>query len=252
MLAAPLYALEDAPAVLAAWRDFMATAPEEISSIALFWSIPADPHFPEELHGKPIVVLAAVYSGPADEGETLLQPLRELATPVLDLSEQESYMALQSGFDPYFPAGLRYYWKSLYVDQLSDELIHELSRRAAGRPSALSTIDIWHHGGAMHRVGADATAFAQRDAPFMLSFSSTWTDPQDDAANISWARDGWQSLHQHSSAGAVYVNFPGFGEEKEALVRAGYGTNYERLVALKTTYDPANLFRMNQNIQPAR
>jgi FAD/FMN-containing dehydrogenase len=249
-LCAPVYALADAATVLRRWRDFMATAPEEISSLALFWSMPADPHFPEELHGDPIVIVAAVYSGDADEGERMLQPLRELATPVLDLSSQEPYTALQSGFDPFFPAGMRYYWKSLYVDRLGDELIDELAARAATRPSALTTIDIWHHGGAMSRVGAADTAFGRRDAPYMVSFSSTWTDPNAADANITWARDGWAAIHSHSSTGGLYLNFPGFGEEHDALVRAAYGPNYDRLVELKNRYDPANLFRFNQNIRP--
>jgi FAD/FMN-containing dehydrogenase len=229
----------------------MATAPEEVSSSALFWSVPTDEHFPAELHGRPIVVIAGVFSGPADEGERLMQPLRELATPLLDLSARETYVALQSGFDPYFPAGQRYYWKSLYVDQLSDALIDELARRAAERPSALSTIDIWHQGGAMSRVGADATAFGRRDAPFLLSFSSGWTAPDDTDANVAWARDGWAAIHRYSSDGGVYLNFPGLGEEQDALVRASYGANFPRLVALKSQYDPTNLFRFNQNIRPS-
>ncbi|MGH9173637.1 MAG: BBE domain-containing protein, partial [Vicinamibacterales bacterium] len=143
------------------------------------------------------------------------------------------------------------YWKSLYADRLSDELIAELARRAAERPSGLTSIDIWHHGGAMNRVGADETAFGKRDAPFLLSFSSSWTEATDDEPNIGWARNGWKAIHAHSSGG-LYLNFPGFGEEKEALVRAAYGPNYDRLVALKTHYDPANLFRFNQNIKPSR
>jgi len=248
MLCAPMYALEDAPRVVPAWRDFMATAPEEISSIAVFWSVPAG--FPPELVGTPVVITAAVYAGPPEEGERVLRPLRELATPVMDLSAPLPFTAIQSAFDPFFPKGLLMYWKSLYVDELSDELIRELCRLAAERPSAQSPIDIWHHGGAMRRTGAEATAFGRRDAPYMLSFDSTWTDPRDTERNIAWTREAWAALHRFSSGG-LYLNFAGFGEEKEELLRAAYGGNFEQLRSLKAKYDPTNLFRMNLNIPPS-
>lgn len=251
MLCAPAYSLDDAPHVVPKWRDFMATAPEEITSVVIFWSIPSNPPaFPEELHGLPVVILAAFYAGPAEDGERAMQPLRELGTPVIDLSGPQPYTAVQSGFDPFFSKGNLAYWKSLYVDHLGDELIQELCWLAAERPSPLSPIDIWHHGGAMSCVGAEETAFGSRSAPFMLSFDTTWTDPADTERNIAWTRDAWAQMHRYSSGG-LYLNFPGFGEEKEDLVRAAYGQNYQRLAALKTKYDPANLFRMNQNIKPS-
>jgi FAD/FMN-containing dehydrogenase len=248
MLSAAMYALEDAPRVVPAWRDFMASAPEEVSALVVFWSVPAG--FPPELQGRPVAIVAAVYAGPADEGERVLQPLRELATPLIDLSGQMPYTAIQSAFDPFFPKGLLMYWKSLYVDELSDDLIRELCQLAAERPSSHSPIDIWHHGGAMRRVDAGATAFGGRDAPFMLSFDSTWMDPAESDRNITWTRQAWAAMHRFSSGG-LYLNFPGFGEEKEDLLRAAYGPNYERLRLLKAQYDPTNLFHMNLNIPPA-
>jgi FAD/FMN-containing dehydrogenase len=248
MLCAALYALEDAPHVVPAWRDFMETAPEEVSSLVVFWSVPAG--FPPEIQGQPVAIVAALYAGAAEEGERVLRPLRELATPVLDMSGALPYTAIQSAFDPFFPKGLLMYWKSLYVEELSDELIGDLCRLAADRPSAMSPIDIWHHGGAMHRVGADATAFGRRAAPYMLSFDSTWTDPHDTERNIAWTRAAWAAMHRYSFGG-LYLNFPGFGEEKEDLLRAAYESNYGRLQTLKATYDPTNLFRMNLNIPPS-
>ena len=146
--------------------------------------------------------------------------------------------------------GGRYYWKSRDVDDLSPALVDDLCARAAERPSALSTIDVWHNGGAISQVAADATAFGRRDAPFSITFAANWTDAADDERNIAWSRAGWAATEQFSSGG-VYLNFPGLGEEQEDLVRAGYGTNYARLTALKAEYDPTNLFRMNQNIRPA-
>jgi FAD/FMN-containing dehydrogenase len=251
MLCASTYALEDGPAVLPAWRDFMATAPEEISSAAAFWSVPRVEAFPPEAQGRSILIVAGVYAGQAEEGERALRPLRELAQPVLDLSGILPYTAIQSSFDWVFAKGLLCYWKSLYVEVVTDELIHALCGLAADRPSALSPLNIWHNGGAMARVGAGDTAFGRRDAPYMLSVDSTWTDARETERNISWTREAWTSLQRYSSTGGLYLNFPGLGEEPEKLLRAAYGANYDRLAALKARYDPTNLFRMNLNIKPA-
>jgi FAD/FMN-containing dehydrogenase len=249
-LAAPAYALEDAARVIPAWRDFMASAPDEMSSEAVFWSVPAIEMFPEELHGRSIVILATVYSGQAEDGLRAMQPLRELAEPLLDLSGIEPYTALQTGFDWAFPKGWLYYWKSLYLNALDDAAIVQLIDLAGERPSPQAMIALWHHGGAMNRVGADETAFGSRAAPFLVSFDTTWTDPIDTDRAIAWTRAAWSTMHRYSDGG-LYLNFPGFGEEKEALVRAGYGANYERLATLKAHYDPGNLFQMNLNIRPA-
>jgi FAD/FMN-containing dehydrogenase len=250
-LAAPIYPLADAERVLLAWRGFMATAPEEVSSNALFWSIPAVEAFPTALHREPIVGVAAVHCGPPDEGERLLRPLRELATPLLDLSGTMPYAALQSAFDPFFPKGWYYYWKSRYLDRLDKPTLATLIDYARDRPSPESLMALWHLGdGAASRVPAAATAFGRRDAPFLISFDTTWTDPADTERNIAWTRAAWETMGQQGPGG-LYLNFAGFGEEKEALVRAGYGGNYDRLAALKAKYDPGNLFRMNQNIKPA-
>jgi FAD/FMN-containing dehydrogenase len=248
MLCAAMYALDDGPAVLRQWRDYIATTPDEFTPLAVFWSVPEG--FPPELVGRPIVILAGVYAGSVEEGERIVQPLRELATPLLDLSGPMPFTAIQSAFDPFFPEGLLQYWKSTYVDELSDDLLDALCDLAATRPSAKTTMDLWPQTGAVARVRTDETAFGPRP-PFMIAFESTWTDPADNEVNIAWAREAWASMQRFASRG-IYLNFPGFGEEKEALVRAAYGTNYDRLVALKTTYDPDNLFRMNLNIAPAR
>lgn len=248
--AAPFYALEDAARVLPAWRDFMASAPEEVSSNAVFWGVPAAEAFPPELHGRAVHIPVAVYAGDATEGERVLQPLRELATPLLDLSGTMPYAILQAAFDPFFPKGWLYYWKSLSMDRLDEEAIAAIIGYAADRPSSDTLMALWHlEGGAANRVDTAATAFATRGTPYLLSFDTTWTDPADTVRNIGWTRSAWADMRRFGSGG-LYLNFAGFGEEKEALVRAGYGANYERLVDLKTRYDPDNLFRMNQNIRP--
>jgi FAD/FMN-containing dehydrogenase len=246
MLAAVAYHLDDARELLPKWRELLQTMPEEVTPLVVFWSVPEG--FPPELVGTPIVIIAAVYAGPADEGERITQPFRELATPVLDLSARQPWTAVQSGFDQFFPKGRLYYWKSTYVEAISDELIDALCTLAADRPSSLTTMDIWPLDGAPMRVGAGETAFGRRP-PFLLAFEASWTDPADNDANIAWARDAYTSMSRFQSSG-IYLNFPGFGEEKDALVRSAYGLNYDRLVQIKTKYDPDNLFRMNVNIAP--
>jgi FAD/FMN-containing dehydrogenase len=244
------YPLEEAPQILPSWRDFMAAAPEELSSLAICWSIPPHEPFPPELHGTPIVAVAAAYCGPVEEGERVVQPLRELAQPVVDASGPWPWLGLQSGFDEIFGKGELRYWKSRALAELSEEAIGDILNLAGRRPSPLTDIVIWHHGGAMSRVAETETAYGGREAAFLVTAEANWTDPAQTDDAISWARAVWDAMKRHSTGG-VYLNFPGFGEEKEALARAGYGDNYERLAALKAKYDPDNLFRMNINIPPA-
>jgi hypothetical protein len=226
------------------------TAPDELSSIALLWSIPPGEPFPPEHHGKPVVVVAGCYSGAVDDGEPVVQPLRELGQPLIDLSGPWPWLGLQSGFDPLFPKGAFYYWKSRALAELSDEAIDVIADFGARRPSPLTDIVVWHQGGAMSRVGETETAYGGRDAAFLVTGEASWDDPALNEEAIGWGRAFWDAVGQYSTGG-LYLNFAGLGEEKEALVKAGYGANYERLAALKAKYDPANLFRMNLNIAPA-
>jgi FAD/FMN-containing dehydrogenase len=248
-LTAPIYALADAPTVLRAWREFTANAPDEVNSIALLWSIPDVEMFPPELRKQPVVVVAAVYAGPADEGAQFCQPLRELGTPLLDLSGQEPYAMLQGSFDPFYPEGRFYYWKSTYVDHLTDDAIDTMIERATLRPSHMTSITFWHLGGAIARKGASETAFGRRSAPYLFTAESSWEDAEANERNIAWSRESLTAM-QPFSDGGIYLNFPGFGEEKEAMLRSAYGDNYNRLVELKTKFDPGNLFRVNLNIKP--
>ena len=243
------YAIEDGPTVLRGWRDYMASAPEELSSLALWWSVPPGEPFPPEHHGKSVLVVAGVYSGAVEDGEPVVQPLREFAQPLIDLSGPWPWLGLQSGFDALFPKGAFYYWKSRAFAELPDEAIDEIADWAARRPSPLTDLTIWHHGGAMSRVGETETAYGGRDVPFLVTGEVSWSDPAQNDEAIAWGREFWAAMGRHSTGG-LYLNFPGLGEEKEELVRAGYGVNYDRLAALKAKYDPANLFRMNLNIPP--
>ena len=250
MVGAIFYPQDVARTVLPAWRDYMASAPDELSSLAFFWNVPEHEPFPPEHHGKPVLILAAVYSGSVEDGEPVVQPLRELAQPLVDLSGPWPWLGLQSGFDALFPPGQFRYWKSRAFAELAEEAIDEIADWAARRPSPLTDITIWHHGGAMSRVGESETAYAGRDAPFLVTGEASWAEPSQTDEAIAWGRAFWDAMGRHSTGG-IYLNFPGLGEEKEELVRAGYGVNYDRLAALKAKYDPTNLFRMNLNITPA-
>jgi FAD/FMN-containing dehydrogenase len=251
-LCAPFYRLDDNAAdIVRHWSEFMATAPEEISSSCLFWSIPHHAAFPHELHGTPFVLPAAVHSGALEEGEKLLQPLRTLGEPILDLSGRLPYAGVQAAFDPLFAKGeRRNYWKSLYLDRIDENAIARIVARAHKRPNSWALIALWHLGGAMNRVGPSETALGVRNASYLCSYDTSWTDRADDAKAIGWTREAWAEMQDYSN-GATYLNFPGQGEEGEALLRASYGSdNYDRLVEIKSKYDPTNMFRMNQNIRP--
>jgi hypothetical protein len=233
------------------WRDFMTNAPEEITSNCLFWSVPAHPNFPEELQGIPIVIPAAIHIGDPEEAGDLMQPLRELGDPILDLSGPLPYVNLQAAFDPLFTKGERQnYWKSLYLDTLDDNAIERVVKRAQNRPDPWSLIALWHLGGEMNRVDPAETALGVRSANYLYSLDSSWVDSADNESAIAWTREAWAEMQPFSGGGA-YLNFPGQGEEGEGLLRASYGNdNYDRLVNLKRKYDPSNLFRLNQNISP--
>ncbi|MEF8817409.1 MAG: FAD-binding oxidoreductase [Salinibacter sp.] len=251
MMCAVMYPAETAPEALPAWRDFMEAAPDEVSSQAYFWAVPDVEAFPAEARGENTFIVAAMHAGPPDEGERVLQPLRELGTPLVDLSGPMPYRAVQTLFDPFFPEGERhYYFKSRDLASLDDEVIDAIIDGAMDRPVPTILIAIWHYGGAMSRVGADETAFGSRDAPYLFSVDATWDDPADSERVIEWSRAFLDYMEPYAEDG-MYVNFSGFGEEGDKLVRSAYGPNYERLARLKAEYDPDNLFRLNQNIRPA-
>ena len=246
------YPFAAAKTVLAGWRDFMASAPDEISSNANLWSIPPTPHFPAELHWQPMCGVAALYAGPVEAGQQALQPLRELADPIADASAPLPFTVMQAMFDPFFPKGeLNYYWKSLNLSRLDDEAIATLIAYAQKRPSPMSLIDVWAMGGAVKRIGAQETAFGDRSAPFTLVLNTSWPDPKDSDRNIAWTRTLWSEMRQFSS-GNIYLNFPGLGEDNDETVKKAYGPNYDRLVRLKNKYDPENFFHLNQNIKPSK
>lgn len=250
MFCGPAYPEERANEIIPLWRDFMKTAPDGLSGLAEFSTIPQDPSIPQHAWGRRVVALAHVYDGPAEEGERVVQPLRSFGEPLVDFSGRMPYRAIQTLYDGLFPKGRdRCYWKSTYLKGLNDDVIREITSRMAQRPSEMTFSSIWKFGGAVQRVAAEASAFGDRSMPFMLSLDAIWSNPAEDDANIGWVRKFWDNMQRHST-GRLYLNFPGHGEGTN-LVRDAFGAEaYGRLQKVKRKYDPENLFRMNQNILP--
>ncbi len=234
---------------IARLREVAAGAPDEVNLTATWWTIPAAPDFPQELHGRAVVSLEGMYVGPPAEGEKPLQPLREVEQPLIDLSETLPYTTLQQLFDPFFPAGdLHYYWKSIYLAGLEDEAVRTIGASVAARPSPMSMVTLWPLGGALGEVDASATAIGARDAPFLVEILANWADPDESDANVAWAQELVAALEPFGT-GRTNLNFPGLGDEPD-FVRAGFGPSWDRLVEVKRRYDPSNLFRLNQNVDP--
>jgi hypothetical protein len=236
--------------VLAGWRDAVADAPDQLSTAGLIWSLPSIDELPEALRGLPYVGVAGMWAGDPADGEHATRALRELATPLLDLSGPVDYLDFQRSLDPLFPAGVRRYWKALYLDGFTDPAIDTTVDWSNRRPSNDTLVIIRHCGGAISRVEAEDTAFGDRSSQWMLSIDSSWPDPADDATNVDYTRAFWDAATPFSD-GKTYFNFPGLLEEGDAAVRASYGANHTRLARIKAAYDPENTFRLNQNIRPA-
>jgi len=252
MFCAPIYPIEAGAGPIRAWRDFVADKHGRVGSIVEFSTVPESADYPEAAWGRRVYTIAAVYAGDAAEGEALLQPLRELAEPVVDFSGQMAYVDVQRLFDAVIPFGQhRCYWKSRYLDGLGGDVIDLVVEGNRQPPSAGTLSSIWNFGGATAAVPADATAFGDRSMPWMVSFDSIWDTADQDEANIAWTRDRWEQLRPYSRQDRIYLNFPGHGEDGEDLTRRSYGANYARLAEIKRRYDPTNMFRFNQNITPA-
>lgn len=243
--------LEDARRVLFRWRAFTQSAPDEATTAFAIWAIPDDPDLPERLRGLPACVLDGMHAGDPGSGEELFRLLREAANPLIDMSGRTPYVEAQSALDSLFPDGGLYYWKSLFLDELTDEATEEIVSQSQSRPNPRILVILRHLGGALSRIDPSATAYNNRGAEYMLSIDGSWSDPTETERNIAWVREFWSAMRRFSNGG-VYLNFPGFGEGGRALWQASHGANFERLRAVKDRYDPTNLFRMNQNIQPSQ
>jgi FAD/FMN-containing dehydrogenase len=223
------------------FHSFARSCPDELSLVASLGTGP---------DRRPLVSVAVCYCGSLERGEQVLRPLREFGPPVADTIAPMAYRTLQSASDAGFPTGQQHYWKSGWLEDLSEGAIDVLLDFVARNPSPATTgVGLQHMHGAASRVEASATAFAHRAEQYDCLILAQWPDPEVSAENIEWTRAFHKALEPFLSGG-VYVN--DLGEEGVDRVRAAYGTNYERLVELKNGYDPTNLFRVNHNIGPTR
>jgi hypothetical protein len=250
--AAPIYSMDDADHLFRAWRDWTSGAPDEITTRALFWSLPENELLPPEVHNKDVVILGALYAGEPDKGEEMLAPLRKLTTPLADLSGPMPLRIFNSAFDGFFPKGeIASYWKSLFLPEIDEDATQFIVETGRQRGSPLTVVHVPLMGGAVARVGADDTAFGDRSAQFMLSIDANWSDPKDAETEIAWTRGVIREAERFSN-GMTYLNFSGQEDSKAPeLVESAFGRNLSRLREIKKTYDPQNLFRLNNNIPPA-
>jgi FAD/FMN-containing dehydrogenase len=244
----PIFFELDATAdVLRFYREFIAGAPEEYGGFPAFQIAPPLPFIPENRVGEPFIGMVNCWTGPPEQGERLISEVRSIARPVAEMIGPMPYPALNSAFDALVPPGLQHYWKANFVTDLTDAAIEAHMRHGPKVPAVNSTVHIYPINGAAHRVPADATAFAYRDANFATVIAGMWPDPADNEANIGWVRGYYDDIAPHSEAGG-YVNF--MAGDDQGRIHDNYRGNYDRLVQIKRTYDPDNLFHLNQNIQP--
>ena len=242
------FELEDAKEILKWFREFIVDAPEQFGAFPAFQIAPPLPFIPEERHGEPFCAVVSCWAGPLEEGAGVLSSLRDVATPVAEMVGPMPYPALNSAFDALVPPGLQHYWKANFVGELTDEAIEAHLVHGPKLPVVNSTVHIYPINGAVHQVQSDATAFAYRDANFATVIAGMWPDPAENDQNIEWVRNYYDATAPLSEEGG-YVNF--MADDDQGRVQANYKGNYDRLARLKTEYDPGNLFRFNQNIQPA-
>ena len=240
--------LRDAGTVLRAYREFIVDAPEQFGGFPAWQIAPPLPFIPEERHGETMLAFVACWAGPMEDGEKALKPLRDAAPVVAEHVGAMPYPALNSAFDAlYPPGGLQHYWKANFVKELTDDAIEAHLEHGPRVPVVNSTVHIYPVNGACNRVASDATAFAYRDATFATVIAGMWPDPAENDANIAWVRDYYDATAPLSEEGG-YINFMS-GDDQDRI-RSNYRGNYDRLVEVKRTYDPDNLFHLNQNIRP--
>ena len=248
VLAGPIFwPMEQAPALLRFYREWIAEAPDELMTILIQRRAPAVEFVPQELRGELVVVVACCYAGAVEDGEEVLRPLRTFGAPVLDRCEPKPYVAHQATFDAAFAHGWWYYFRACDVAGLSDEVIDVMVEHGSRIVSPITSIALWQMGGAVARVSESETAFNGRDAAFTFNINGNSQTAEGSEAEREWARTYWAALEPHQTS--VYVNF--LMEEGQERVRHAYGADkYDRLQALKRKYDPDNFFRLNQNIPP--
>ncbi|HET8785164.1 MAG TPA: FAD-binding oxidoreductase, partial [Candidatus Limnocylindrales bacterium] len=254
VLAGPVFwAADDTADVLRFYRDFAADAPDELGSVVRLGTVPALPVIPGDLHQRPAIAVICCYAGAVEDGEGAVRPLRRFGRPLVDLVEPSSYAAFQCGFDDTVLHGWHYYWKATNVANLSDSAIGVIADHAYAAGSSRSYAAMFHMGGAVTRVPGDATAYAAREVAHNIVIDAVWLPDEAEelaVAETAWARRFLEALRPHCTGG-VYVNFLDYDDDA-SRVREAYGDQiYGRLADVKATYDPANAFHHNKNIQPS-
>lgn len=242
-----LWELSETHEVMKWYYRLIKDAPENLNGFFAFLTVPPAPAFPEHLHLKKMCGIVWACTAPLESAEELFKPIRDFKKPALDMVGPLPYPALQSMFDPLFPPGLQWYWRADFVNELGDELIAQHIKFAEAMPTMLSTMHLYPINGAAAQVGNMDTAWANRDVLWSMVIAGIDPDVNNKDKIISWGKQYWEAVHPYSAKGA-YVNF--MMDEGEERVKASYGNNYQRLVEIKTKYDPNNLFRVNQNIRP--
>ncbi|MGB3095166.1 MAG: FAD-binding oxidoreductase [Candidatus Deferrimicrobiaceae bacterium] len=240
------WSVDDARQVMEWYRDFLPQAPEELFVFFGMKTVPPAPAFPENLHGKNICALIWCYSGALEKAKGAMQRVKELPPPIFKHVGPMPFPALQSLFDPLLPPGLQWYWKGDFVKELPDGAIDTHLEYGSKPPSPLSLMHLYPIDGAVQRVDSSATAWSYRDVTWSMVIAGIDPDPANAGKITTWAKNYWNALRPHTAGGA-YVNF--MMEEGQERVQATYGKNYERLVTVKSKYDPSNFFRVNQNIR---
>ncbi|RDJ22892.1 FAD-binding oxidoreductase [Bosea caraganae] len=241
--------IKDAQQVMKAYRDFLPGAPEELGAFVGLKTVPPVEPFPAEHRGKKACAVIACYNGPAEQGQAAMAKLlSKLPAPLFNWMGEMPFPALQSMFDPFFPKGMQWYWRGDFVKELTDAAIDAHIVQAQQVPSALCLMHLYPIDGAVRRVGRNDTAWNTRDATWSMVIAGIDPNPQKAGEITRWTKGYWEAVHPYSGSGG-YVNFM-MEDGDVSRLKATYGDNYERLVALKAKYDPENFFRINQNIKP--
>ncbi|MDH3216293.1 MAG: FAD-binding oxidoreductase [Candidatus Krumholzibacteria bacterium] len=241
---------EDAEAVLEMFREVNDQAPPEQVCVAAIRPAPPAPWLPKEIHGKLIVALFVCDTGPIEQAKKRLASIKAFGSPVGDIVQPRPYTSQQSLLDATQPNGRRYYWKSEYLPGVDKGLLEQVIKHGGRIASPHSAILLFPLHGALSDLAEDHSAVGNRKTGMVFNVAGSWEKPEDDEANIRWAREAWNDMREFSTGG-TYINFLN-QEEGDDRIRDAYGTNYERLVEIKTKYDPGNVFRTNKNVAPKR
>lgn len=241
------FPIEKTADVLNFYREYVATAPEEMGLFPAFQIAPPLPFIPENEVGKTFCIIVSCWAGAPKDAERQMATIRGAAPIVAEMVAPMPYPMMNSLFDALYSPGMQHYWKASFATELTDGAIAAHVEHGARVPEMTSTMHIYPINGACNRVASDATAFAYREAKFATVVAGMWQDPADNTNNIKWVKDYYKALEPHSLSGG-YVNF--MAEDDQGRIRDNYKGNYDRLVSIKKKYDPGNLFHMNQNIKP--